>query len=56
MTHHGVQEKAFGDCARLIMGYLWEEPKAGKGKHHGTLQIKRKGIESEKRRKKASHM
>jgi len=39
----GCHEKAFWDCARLIMGYLGAESKAGKWKHQGTPQDEKCG-------------
>lgn len=31
----GCRGRAFGDCAKLIIGYLGEEPQAGKGRDRG---------------------
>lgn len=47
----GCQKKAFGNCARLIMGYHGEEPKTGKHTHQGTLQMTSMAKEEKKKNK-----
>lgn len=36
-THFEMLGTAFWNCTRLIMGWLKEEPKVGKGRHEGDL-------------------